>query len=382
MALHIGIIAGEASGDLLAAGLMAALQQQHPGVVFSGVGGPLMRAQGGEWLYPAEALSLMGLVEVIAHLPRLLTIRRALYQHFQQHPPAVFIGVDLPDFNLSLASRLKTLNIPTVHYVSPTVWAWRSSRVKRIAQAVDLMLTLFPFEADFYRQHAVPVRFVGHPLADMIDVVSDPVAARRALAIDETAPVVALLPGSRHSELQHLADCFIQTALWCCQQRPDLQLVVPLTTVAHQRWFQQRLLHYPPLPIRIGVGCSREMMLAADVVLLASGTATLEAMLLKRPMVVAYRLSPLTYQMARHLVKTPYIALPNLLAQRRLVPEFIQQAVQPEALGAAVLTQLAHPSTVLNQALIQPFTEIHHQLRQNASQQAAQAVLELIHVAT
>lgn len=378
--LHIGIVAGESSGDLLAAGLMAALREHYPTVRFSGIGGPLMAAQGCECLYPAEALSLIGLMEILGHLPRLFKIRHHLYRHFQQQRPAIFIGVDLPDFNLSLEAQLKQrLKIPIVHYVSPTVWAWRASRMKQIVGTVDLMLTLFPFEAAFYQQQAVAVRFVGHPLAETLSTVPERAALRQTWGIADTKTVIALLPGSRLSELAALADTFIQTALWCCQQQPDQdwEFIAPLATAAQQCWFEQRLRQYPPLPIRTGTGQATAVMQAADAVLVASGTATLEALLLKRPMVVAYRLSPLTFQIAKRLVKAPFIALPNLLAQAPLVPEYIQEAAQPEQLGAALLAQL-QATPAQKSAYQKQCAQLSQSLSQNANQQAAQAIAAIL----
>lgn len=375
--MRIGIVVGEASGDLLGAGLITALRARYPDAQFEGVAGPQMIAAGCHALYPVEALSVMGLVEVLRHLPRLLRLRAALARHFRATRPDVFIGIDAPDFNLGLEQRLKRAGIPTVHYVSPSVWAWRQGRLRGIARAVDLMLTLFPFESAFYRQHDVRERCVGHPLADSIAEHTDRDAACAALGLNPGKRWLALLPGSRHSELHYLGADFLRTALWLHERRPELCFVAPLATPATRRQFEQ--LHAqiaPQLSITVFSGRAQATMTAADVVLLASGTATLEAMLLKRAMVVAYRLSAFTHWLLKRMVKTPYIALPNLLAGRRVIPEFVQDEVTPAQLGAAVLEFLDQPERVA--AVTQVFTEIHHDLRRDASRQATDAIVELI----
>ena len=375
--MRIGIVAGEASGDLLGAGLITALRELHPEAQFEGVAGPLMRAAGCHALYPVEQLSVMGLVEVLRHLPRLLRMRADLARHFRGARPDVFIGIDAPDFNLGLERRLKRAGIPTVHYVSPTVWAWRRGRLRGIAQAVDLMLTLFPFESVFYRDHGLSERCVGHPLADSIADRTDRSAARKALGLDVGGTLVALLPGSRRGELRYLAEPFLRTALWLRERRPELRFVAPLATPATRVQFEQlRQLVAPELPVIIIDGRSREVMAAASAILVASGTATLEALLLKRPMVVAYRLSGFTYWLVKRMVKTPYIALPNLLADRPLVPEFIQDAVTPEHLGQALLDLIDSPERIAR--IEQAFSEIHYDLRRDASRQAAAAIVKLI----
>lgn len=373
--LRIGIIAGELSGDLLGAGLIKAIREKHPDAIIDGIGGAQMIAQGFTSLFPLEELSVMGLFEVLAHLPRLLRIRRAVVKHFRADPPDVFVGIDAPDFNLGVERRLKDAGIPTVHYVSPSVWAWRQGRIKTIARSVDRMLTLFPFEAAFYREHKVPVSFVGHPLADLIPERVDSAAARAALHLPADAPLVALLPGSRAGEVARLADVFIATVHCCVHQRPGVHFVVPLANKVTRDIFVHALgRHVGDLPVHLIDGNARQVMAASNAVLLASGTATLEALLLKRPMVVAYRLSPLTYWFAKRLVRLPHFALPNLLAGRALVPEFIQDAVIPEALGAAVLNCL--DDTATRAALIAAFNDLHARLRCDADHSAAAAVLE------
>lgn len=378
--MHVAIVAGELSGDLLGAGLMAALRAHYPQLHFTGVGGPAMLAQGFRTAAPLERLAVMGLVEVLRHLPDLLALRRQLYRQFIADPPLVFVGIDAPDFNLGLERRLRAHGIPTVHYVSPSVWAWRPWRVRKIARAVDLMLTLFPFEAAFYREHGVPVRAVGHPLADAIPLRSDPMTARRALGLPvmaDDAPLVALLPGSRLGEVGRLGPLLLETAVWLNARRPDLRFVLPAATprlheVLAGMWAERA----PALSLTLAQGQSRAAMAAADVVVLASGTATLEAMLLKRPMVVAYRVAPLTAWIARRLVTVVHFALPNLLAGRELVPEFIQDAATVENLGPAVLRWL--DDATAREELVADFDSLHVGLRRDASRQAAAAIAELL----
>ena len=375
--LRIGIVAGEASGDLLGGGLIHAIRERHPDAVFEGIAGPRMQEEGARSLYPLERLSVMGLFEVLGRYRELSRMRRDLIRHFSENPPDVFIGIDAPDFNHVIETQLKAKGIKTVHYVSPSVWAWRRYRLRKLKRAVDLMLTLFPFEARFYEEHAIPVRFVGHPLADMIPLQPDVHAARRAFGLEHDDEVLAILPGSRVSEVSRLAADFIQAAQRCVEQRPGLKLLVPLVNERTRAIFETAVRRQAPdLPVTIVDGRSREVMTAADVVLLASGTAALEAMLLKKPMVVAYRLSALSYPLARLLVKVDVYSLPNLLAGEKLVPEIIQHDVTAERLSASVLDYFDNPQHAV--ALQQRFTEIHKTLQQNASASAAQAILELI----
>jgi lipid-A-disaccharide synthase len=375
--VRFGIVAGEASGDLLGAGLIQAIRQRHPDAVFEGLAGPQMLAAGATSLFPMERLSVMGIVEVLGRYRELLGIRRQLADHFRANPPDAFIGIDAPDFNLGLERQLHQAGIKTVHYVSPSVWAWRQRRVKKIARAVDLMLTLFPFEAAFYERHQVPVRFVGHPLADMIPLSVDQGAARRALGLPEAGEVLALLPGSRSNELHYLADTFIRTASWLQQRHPGLRVVAPMANAPRRAQFEAALgrCQSPP-DITLVAGQSREVMAAADVVLLASGTAALEAMLLKRPMVVAYRLAALTYWLMKYRVKVDFVSLPNLLGGEPLVPELLQHAATPEQLGRAVLEYLENPQAAAR--IYGRFDEIHRDLRRNASDQAAEAIMQLL----
>jgi len=372
------MVAGEVSGDLLGAGLIRALRKRLPQLQVQGVGGPAMQEAGCEVWVPAERLAVMGLSEVLGRLRELLALRRDLARRFATDPPDLFIGVDAPDFNLGLEMRLRRLGLPTLHYVSPSVWAWRRYRVRRIGRATDLVLTLFPFEEDFYREHGVSARYVGHPLADLIPLSVDPAAPRAALGLPAEATVVALLPGSRDTEVRFLAEDFIGAARWLAARRNGLHFVLPAATPAIRGRVQGLLAQVAPgLPVTLVEGSrSREAMSAANLVLTASGTAALEAMLLKRPMAVAYRLSRVTFTIVKALLRVPYYSLPNLLAGRRLVPEITQDEATPEALGGALLEYLDHPEQA--RELAQTFDRLHRRLRRDASERAAEAVLELL----
>ncbi|WP_422911594.1 lipid-A-disaccharide synthase [Pseudomonas sp. MAC6] len=369
--MRVALVAGEASGDILGAGLMQALKAQYPQIEFIGVGGPLMQAQGLTSYFPMERLSVMGLVEVLGRLPELLSRRKRLINTLITEKPDVFIGIDAPDFNLTLELKLRQAGIKTVHYVSPSVWAWRQKRVLKIREACDLMLTLFPFEAQFYQDHQVPVRFVGHPLADTIPQQADRTAARDALSLSNDQPVVALLPGSRGGEVARLGSLFLDAALRLRTLRPGIQFVLPCSSPERRAQLEQ-LLVGRDLPLTLLNGRSHEALAACDAVLIASGTATLEALLYKRPMVVAYKVAPLTYRILKRLVTSAYISLPNLLAERLLVPEMIQDAATPEALA-----QLLAPLLDGGEVQTEGFDVIHRALRRDASVQAAKAVLQL-----
>lgn len=373
--LKIALVAGEASGDILGASLMAALKEQAAPteIEFIGVGGALMQEQGLTSAFPMDRLSVMGLVEVLGRLPELILKRRRLIKQIAEAKPDVFIGIDSPDFTLNMELRLREQGIKTVHYVSPSVWAWRQKRVFKVQKACDLMLCLLPFEADFYKEHRVPVRFVGHPLADAIALDNDQSQARQQLEIAQDAQLVALMPGSRGGEVAKLGELFVQAAEQIVQQRTDVQFVLPAANASRYEQLQQILAAYPHLPIKLIQGRSQLALQACDAVLIASGTATLEAMLFKRPMVVAYRVAGLTYRILKRLVKTPYFSLPNLLAGRGLVPEYIQHAATPQTLGDAVLSLLDESAEQTEH-----FMNLHQSLKLNASQQAASAVLELI----
>jgi lipid-A-disaccharide synthase len=375
--MNIAIVAGEISGDMIGAGLMKTLLRHYPDAIFQGVGGERMLAQGLNSLLPLEKLSVMGLVEVIRHLPELISIQKKLYRHFTTRRPDVFIGIDAPDFNLRLERRLRERGIPTVHYVSPTVWAWRRRRLHQIAHAVDLMLTLFPFEARFYQERHIPVRYVEHPLADEIPLQDQRSHARRILHLESHSgwPLLALLPGSRLIEVKVLTPLFVKTARRLQRKYPSLQVLIPAPTARIQDYLTHTLADLD-FSARIIAGQSREVIAAADVVLLASGTATLEALLLGRPMVVAYKVAPVTAWLARKLVQLPHFALPNLLAGKSLIPEFCQEQATVDALEQALLGLLS--DMVYRNRLLDEFRIIHQQLRQDASTRAAAAIAELL----
>ncbi|BBP61249.1 lipid-A-disaccharide synthase [Pseudomonas sp. St316] len=369
--LRVALVAGEASGDILGAGLMRALKAQHPAVEFIGVGGPLMQAEGLTSYFPMERLSVMGLVEVLGRLRELLARRKKLIQTLIDEKPDVFIGIDAPDFTLNIELKLRQAGIKTVHYVSPSVWAWRQKRVLKIREGCDLMLTLLPFEARFYEEKGVPVRFVGHTLADTIPLEADRQAARQALGLPE-GPLVALMPGSRGGEVSRLGGLFFDAAQRLLSIRPGVRFVLPCAS-AQRRAQLEELLIGRDLPITLLDGRSHEALAACDAVLIASGTATLEALLFKRPMVVAYRLAPLTFWILKRMVKSPYVSLPNLLAQRLLVPELLQDEATADALASTLA-----PLIDGGQEQTRGFDEIHRTLRRDASNQAADAVLTLI----
>jgi lipid-A-disaccharide synthase len=374
-ALRIGMVAGESSGDQLGAALIHALRARVPGIECFGVAGPRMIAAGCEAWASAEELAVMGLAEVIPHLPRLLRLRHELVVRMRAAPPDVYVGVDYKEFNLSVARKLKASGIPTVQYVSPQVWAWRPGRVKTIARAVDLVLCLLPFEATFYASHGVRALFVGHPLADEIPLEVDRAAARGALQIDADATLVALLPGSRVGEVERLGADFAGAAAVIATARPAVQFIAPMASGAVRRVFERHVTAILPA-IRLTDGGARQALAACNAAIVASGTATLEALLSQRPMVVAYRLAAATAFVARRLglVKSAYMALPNLLAGRALVPEFFQEKVTPTALGAALLAELDDPAR--ERMLNEEFRRIHLQLRCGGAARAANAILE------
>lgn len=377
--LRVGIVANEVSGDILGASLIAELASLVPDACFEGVAGPRMLEAGCTTLFPMERLSVMGFTEVLGHLPELLRLRRQLIRHFKARPPDVFIGIDAPDFNLGLEGRLRAGGIPTAHLVSPTVWAWRPGRVKGIRRAVDLLLCLFPFEEAFLREHGVPARFVGHPLADQIPPEVDQGAARSQLGLPKDGPLVAILPGSRASEMERLATPFIETALLCLEAQPDLRFAAPLVNARLRAELQSVIRRIAPgLPITLVDAQSRAVIAAADCVLTASGTATLETLLLKRPMVVGYRVHPLTYHLVKGLglIKVPHVAMANLLASRELAPEFLQDRCRAELLAPALLGLLRDPGRRGEIAAV--YARIHAGMRHNAARAAALAVLGLI----
>ncbi len=375
--LCIAIVAGEASGDTLGAGLMKALKVRFPDAVFIGIGGPRMIAQGMQSRVPMERLSVMGLVEVLGRLRELLRIRKDLVAWLKATKPDVMIGIDAPDFTLGVELQMRQAGVPTVHYVSPSVWAWREKRVVGISRSTDLMLTLFPFEEEVYRRHGVGVRCVGHTLADQIPLEPDKQSARRALGLGADARVVALLPGSRNGEMRKLGALFLDTAAWCLEREPDLQFILPCANAERKTQMQALVAQSGhSLPLTLLDGQAHEALGACDAVLIASGTATLEAMLFKRPMVVAYRMAGLTFKILKRLVKVGHVALPNLLAQREVVPEFLQDDATPAAMGQALLDRLA--PTPEREAAQAEFLALHQLLKRDADRAAADAVETLL----
>lgn len=376
--MRVAIVAGEASGDLLGAGLIKALRQRNPGIVVEGVAGPAMQEAGCAALAEAEELAVMGLVEPLRHLPRLLRLRRRLVKRWSSNRPDVVVGIDAPDFNLGLERALRRQGVPTVHYVSPSVWAWRQGRVRKIGEAADTVLCLLPFEQAFYARHNVPAVFVGHPLADQVPRDTDPLAARRALEIHGD-PVVTIMPGSRMSEITRLGPVFVETAKRLCRKHPGIRFVTPLANHATRALFALQLEdagmseHF-----RIVVRDSETALLAGDVVLLASGTAALESALLGRATVAAYKLSPLTYWIARllRLVKVAHFTLPNQLTDEPLVPEFLQDGANPESLAAAIEELLANDAR--RHAIEAAFLGLRERLARDASARAADAILALV----
>lgn len=376
---RIALVAGEASGDLLAAHLIDALKRRLPGADFYGIGGPKMQRAGFDAWWPAEKLAVRGYAEVLRHYREITGIRRELLTRLLADPPDVFIGVDAPDFNLWLERRLKQAGIRTVHYVSPSVWAWRGGRVKKIARACDHLLALFPFEPALYEKLGLPVTYVGHPLADVLPLEVDRCAARARLELPAAAaPVFALLPGSRQSELEFMAATFIRTAALLHERFPDALFLVPLVSRETRTLFETELWRQQvqELPIKILFGHAQEALAACDAALVASGTATLEAALLKAPMVIAYRMSGWSWQLMKHMRYQPWVGLPNILAGRFVVPEFLQEAATPEKLAAA-LAELA-TDVDKRRELNDVFTAMHHQLRQNTADKAADAILSVL----
>ncbi|MBB5942656.1 lipid-A-disaccharide synthase [Xanthomonas sp. 3307] len=378
--LRIALVAGEASGDLLGAGLIEALRARYPDAEFAGVGGEAMRQAGCQTWFDASELAVMGLLEVLRHLPRLLKLRRALRERLLAWRPDVFVGIDAPDFNLGVERWLKQRGLRTVHYVSPSVWAWREQRAAKIGASADRVLCLFPMEPPIYARHGVDARFVGHPMADAIALHEDRGAARAALAVPADAPVLAVLPGSRLGEIGKLGDTFFAAAARVLQQLPNARVLVPAANAACKTLIAEQLARsaLPPAATQVLDGQARAALLAADAVLLASGTATLEAMLVKRPMVVGYKVAPLTYRIVKALglLKVDRYALPNILAGHDLAPELMQDACTPDALATALLHWLRDPQAV---AALQPeYERLHLLLRQDASARAADAVLELL----
>jgi lipid-A-disaccharide synthase len=374
--LTIALVAGETSGDILGAGLIRALKARHPDARFVGVAGPRMQAEGCEAWYEMEELAVMGIVEVLGRLRRLLHIRADLTRRFAELQPDVFVGIDAPDFNITLEGNLKKQGIRTIHYVSPSVWAWRQKRVFKIGRATDLVLAFLPFEKAFYDRFNVPCRFIGHTMADAMPLDPDKNAARATLGISPDVKCLALLPGSRGAEVEMLSADFLRTAQLLRRRFPDLEIVVPLVNAKRREQFEHIKAEIAPeLKVHMLDGMGREAMVASDAALLASGTAALECMLAKCPMVVGYRMKPFTFWLAKRLVKTDYVSLPNLLAGRELVKELLQEECKPAALAAA-LEPLLEDGAQSHQ-MHDTFRALHQQIRCNADEQAADAVLEL-----
>ncbi|WP_118987391.1 lipid-A-disaccharide synthase [Photorhabdus sp. CRCIA-P01] len=374
--LTIGLIAGETSGDILGAGLIRALKAKVPNAHFVGVAGPLMQAEGCEAWYEMEELAVMGVVEVLERLPRLLKIRKDLTTRFTELKPDVFVGIDAPDFNITLEGRLKQRGIRTIHYVSPSVWAWRQKRVFKIGKATDMVLAFLPFEKAFYDKFNVPCRFIGHTMADAMPLQPNKATARELLGIPPEAVCLALLPGSRHSEVEMLSADFLKTAQLLQRSMPNLHVFVPLVNAKRREQFERIKQEIAPeLNVHLVDGKAREIMIASDAALLASGTAALECMLAKCPMVVGYRMKSLTFWLAKRLVKTPYVSLPNLLSGEELVKELLQEKCQPQKLADELLPLLQGSEKI--EVLKQTFLHLHESIRCNADEQAAQAVLEL-----
>ncbi|ELV8619842.1 TPA: lipid-A-disaccharide synthase [Vibrio vulnificus] len=373
--LRIGIVAGELSGDTLGEGFIKAIKAVHPDAEFVGIGGPKMIALGCQSLFDMEELAVMGLVEVLGRLPRLLKVKAELVRYFTENPPDVFVGIDAPDFNLRLELDLKNAGIKTVHYVSPSVWAWRQKRIFKIAKATHLVLAFLPFEKAFYDKFNVPCEFIGHTLADAIPLESDKAPARELLGLEQDKQWLAVLPGSRGSELKMLSQPFIETCKKLQQAFPELGFVVALVNQKRRDQFEQAWKEYAPeLDFKLVDDTARNVITASDAVMLASGTVALECMLLKRPMVVGYRVNAVTAFLAKRLLKTQYVSLPNILADTELVKEYLQDDCTPDNLFGEVSRLLEGD----NHQMLDKFTEMHHWIRKDADQQAANAVLKLI----
>lgn len=378
--LRIAVVAGEASGDVLAAGMVRELRQRYPEAIIEGIGGRHMQAEGFDSLFDMETLSVMGLVEVLGRLRQIVQLKRKLLSYFEANPPDVYVGVDAPDFNLRIEKELKQRGIPTVHYVSPTVWAWREKRIHKIGRATSLVMGIFPFEQQIYDKYGLPFQFVGHSLADDIPIQPDKIGARRLLDVDQNTSILGVLPGSRKREITTLLPVFLKTMQSILDKKPNVHFLIP---AANQYRFEeiQAMLNDQNLcgealkqHIKLVDGKSREVMIASDALLLASGTASLEGMLCKRPMVVGYKMSALTNIIMRRLYKPAYFALPNILANRLLVPELLQEDVNPKTLSELLLPWLEHPP----EGLIGQFIELHEKLKCDADARAAEAVLSVI----
>lgn len=376
--MKVGIVAGEASGDLLGAHLVKALKSRVSDIEFVGIGGPKMQAAGVHSLFPMETLAVRGYVEVLRHYREIVGVRRKLIRHFVDNPPDIFIGVDAPDFNLDLEAVLKKRGIPTVHYVSPSIWAWRGERIRKIARAVSHVLALFPFEKKIYDDAGIPATYVGHPSADVLPEKPDRKAVREQLKLPQNATVIAMLPGSRQSELHYMAKLFVQTARMIAAANPNIQFLVPLVSRETRNMFEAEIYRAKcsDLPLTVLFGHAHAALIAADAALVASGTATLEAALLKCPMVITYKMSPLTWRMMQRKAYLPYVGLPNILEGRFIVPELLQDDATPENLSQAMLNLVN--DKLVREKLTRTFSGLHLQLKQNTAEKAVDAILPLL----
>ena len=376
--LKIAMVAGEASGDLLASHLIAALRERLPEAVFFGIGGPRMESQGFEAFWPMDRLAVMGYVDALKNYRAIASIRRQLKKRLLQIEPDIFIGVDAPDFNLGLETDLKAAGVRTIHYVSPSIWAWRGGRIKKIAKAVNHVLALFPMEPPLYERAGIPVTYVGHPLADIIPLQTDRLAVREMLFMPKDVPVFAFLPGSRQGELAMMADTFVQTAKLLSERLPTAQFIVPLATRETRLQFEAAIYAQQAgdVPFRLLFGHAQDALGAADVSLVASGTATLEAALIKRPMVITYKIAKASYWIMKRMAYQAFVGLPNILAGRQVVPEILQDEATPENLAEALVKLYEDKDNAA--AVAEAFTDIHLQLRQNTAEKAANAVIECL----
>ena len=374
--LTVAMVAGEASGDLLASLLLQAMRRRWPAMVAGGIGGPKMEQKGFEAWWPSDRLAVRGYVEVLRHYRGISRIREALAERLLAHPPRAFIGIDAPDFNLGLEERLKRRGIPSIHFVCPSIWAWRGGRVKRIARSTDHVLCLFPFEPELLHAHGVAATYVGHPLADVIPMEPDRLAARQALTLPAQATVVALLPGSRRSEIQYIAPALMQAARLLQAARPDIRFVLPVAPGLDSLLQPLAATHGPP-GLQLLPGRSHEALAACDLTLIASGTATLEAALFKRPMVIAYRMHPLSWQLMKRMAYQPWVGLPNILCRDFVVPELIQEACTPQRLAQEALRWLDQDAR--REQVHQRFTALHHQLRCDTATRATDAIAKVIY---
>jgi lipid-A-disaccharide synthase len=372
------MVAGESSGDLLAGRLLSGLRPQLPDATIHGIGGPRMAEYGFRSDWPMEKLSVRGLFEVLAHYREIKGIQNTLRDALLREKPAAFIGVDAPDFNFGLETQLRQAGIPTMHFISPSIWAWRGGRIKKIARAVSHMLVVFPFEAEIYRKAGIPVTYVGYPLAEVIPMQPDVAAARNALGLPSDATVVAILPGSRMSELKYNTAAFIEAARLLAKRDPSIRFVVPMAGEKQRSYFTDLLVNagLADVPLQVLLGRSHEAIAAADAVLVASGTATLEVALFKKPMVIAYKMMRASWEILRHMGYQPWVGLPNILAQEFVVPELLQDAATPEAIADALLKQLSNSAH--RERLQRRFTDMHHSLLRDTAKESAQAVLQLI----